>query len=204
MYRALATLLAVLPTCAAAADLGGPKEAPPEPPSVFRPYTPASCYVQALGSASVSTFTSPGVVTVSASDWTATGGVGCDYRVERFVIGILGRYDRRIGSQDPIKADHAWSGAARLGYMINPGVMGYGLAGITQQTFQADTLKQDARGLLVGAGLEIDLGRGLALTVEYSQARLGSWTDSGIKVDPATQSARLGLTYRFFGSPFDR
>lgn len=205
MYRRLAAaLLAVLPTSVIAADLGGPKEATPAPASVFRPYTPASCYVQALASSSVTAFKSPGTVTVSGTDFAGVGGIGCDYRMERIVLGAVARYEHRMDSLDILHANRAWTVAARLGYMLNPGTMAYGLAGITQTTFQAGTDKTDARGLLLGAGLEIDLGAGLALTAEYGYTRQADIATGALALQPATQSARLGLTYRFFGSPFDR
>jgi opacity protein-like surface antigen len=205
MYRRLATLLlAVLPTSAIAADLGGPKEVAPAPASVFRPYTPASCYVQALASSSVTAFKSPGTLTVSGTDFAGVGGIGCDYRIERIVIGAVGRYEHRLDSLDVLHVNRAWTAAARLGYMLNAGTMAYGLVGMTQTSFQTGLDTTDARGLLLGAGLEIDLGAGLALTAEYGYVRMGSWADAGTKVDPAAQQARIGLTYRFMGSPFDR
>lgn len=205
MYRRLATLLlAVLPASAIAADLGGPKEALPAQAAVFRPYTPASCYVQALASSSVTAFKSPGTLTVSGTDFAGTGGIGCDYRLERIVIGAVARYEQRLDSLDILHANRAWTAAARLGYMVNAGTMAYGLVGLTQTRFQTGLDRTDARGLLLGAGLEIDLGAGLALTAEYGYTRQGDLATGALALQPGTQSARIGLTYRFFGSPFDR
>lgn len=217
-YASLAVALAasVIMTVGPAhpADLGGPAappqkiiKAPPQPEAQL-PVVPhhISCYVQGLGGANVSTFgtNSGDRLSISASGYSAAGGLGCDWRHERFVLGLLGRYERSIGADDAIKLDHAWTAALRAGYLVNPGTLAYALLGGTQATFREDITRQQGRGFVTGAGLELDIGHGVSLTTEYNYTRLGTWHDSGVSIDPASHAVRLGLTYRWAGSLFDK
>ena len=209
---AAAVIMAVNP--AASADLGGPVappqkiiKAPPEP-HVQLPAVPhhISCYVQGLGGANISTFgtNSGDRLSISASGYSAAGGLGCDWRHDRFVLGLLGRYERSMGSDDAIKLDHAWTAAFRAGYLVNPGTLAYALLGGTQATFREDITRQQGRGFVTGGGLELDIGHGVSLVGEYAYTRLGTWHDSGVSIDPASHAVRLGLTYRWAGFLFDK
>jgi opacity protein-like surface antigen len=185
-----------------AADKGGPAPAISAAPSVI--HSPWSCYLQGLGGSTISTFApSDSAVSVSAKGMTVTGGLGCDWRHDRVVLGLVGRYEHRLSGSDVLRMEDAWSAAFRGGYMVNPHVLAYGLIGGTKARFGFDDMHKSASGLLLGLGTEIALANNLALVAEYNYARLGRFNaDDSITIDPATHAVRLGLSYRFHGSLF--
>lgn len=200
---ALAALLVASPLLVSAptsaADKGGPKPATRVVPDAEE-HAPVSCYAQGLVSSTVARAKVP-ELTVAASGFGGTAGLGCDLRLNaKIAIGALARLDMSRASatlnDGHIDLGTGWMIGGRLGYYVNPTVMVYGLAGMQSQDFKIVGDKLDSRGLVYGLGTEIALARSLALTVEYTRANLGNWTDGGIEIKPATDAVRLGLTVK--------
>lgn len=194
---AVAAFAAFLATPALAADKAGPPaEAVEAPAQAFH----SSCYAQALGGSKVSTVEAKGYLpaAISASGWTVGGGLGCDLKMERVVVGALARIELPMDETGGIVAsDKAWMAGARFGYLLNTGLMAYGLVGFTQSDLKIDAMALSKDGIVLGGGIEVMISKQLWLTAEYTQTGLHNSTLDGIEVKPVTHNARLGLTYRF-------
>ena len=200
LVAALAFAGALTASHALAADKAGPTvpavTLPPEVASVA-----PSCYVSAIAGSSIDSIKTDRALlpaTLSASGWTIGAGLGCDVRLERIVVGALARFEVPVDTDGSlIKADQAWMAAGRVGYLLNTGLMAYGLIGYSQADWKIDVASLDRRGLVVGGGLEIMVTRHLSLIAEYTRAGMGSTDALGIQVEPVNHSARIGITYRF-------
>ncbi len=198
---ALAVALTAMP--ALAADKAG---APVQPSVADLLPTNTSCYVSALAGSSINTVKVPDATLpteISASGWTISAGLGCDLRIERVVVGALARIETPIDTDDLIKAERSWMIGGRLGYLLTPSLLVYGVAGITGNEFKLDALSYDKRGLALGGGIEVAVSPHWALTAEYLQTRVDKFEVDGLSLEPANHSMRLGVVYRFnelFGS----
>lgn len=195
---AFAGVLTVTP--ALAADKGGPSTVASilPPASAIAP----SCYVQALAGSAINSLKADKDILpyeISATGWTVGAGVGCDVKIERVVIGALARIELPMDTDGSlVKADQSWMAGFRAGYLLNTGLLAYGLVGYTQADWKIDTEKMDRHGLVLGGGLEVMITKHLSLTAEYTRTGLGSISpDPMIKLEPVNHSARLGLSYRF-------
>ncbi len=195
---AAASSAALLCSPALAADKHAPPADIPAPAAAFSP----SCYVQALAGSSINSVKVKEAdvlpLSVSATGWTVGAGVGCDLKIERVVLGALARIELPVDTDGSlIKADQAWMAGFRVGYLLNTGLMAYGLVGYTQADWKIDTESLDRKGLVLGGGLEVMISKHISLTAEYTQTGLGSMSDGITKLEPVNHSARLGLNYRF-------
>lgn len=198
---AFAGTLTAMP--ALAADKGGP-------PAAILPPAPAiapSCYVQALAGSSINTVKADGALLpaqIAATGWTVGAGVGCDIKIERIVVGALARLELPVDTTGSlIESDKAWMAGFRAGYLLNTGLMVYGLVGYQQADLAIDVTKLSKDGLVLGGGLEIKLGERTSLTAEYTRAGgLDSTRLGGIDLEPVSHSARVGISYRFSGGIF--
>ena len=92
-----------------------------------------SCYVAGMVSSSVSTTkaeTGTGSVTIAAKGLDGTIGAGCDIViVERFTAGVLARITfpdvKAALDAGSISQGMTWQAGARLGYLVNSGVLLY-------------------------------------------------------------------------------
>ena len=198
IVTAAALAAALIASPALAADKHAPPADIPAPAAAFAP----SCYVQALAGSSINSVKVKEAdvlpVAISATGWTVGAGIGCDVKIERVVIGALARIELPVDTDGSlIKADQAWMAGFRVGYLLNTGLMAYGLVGYTQADWKIDLEKMDRDGLVLGGGLEVMLSKHLSLTAEYTQTGLGSMSDGITKLEPVNHSARLGLSYRF-------
>jgi len=182
---------------AKAADKGGP-------PATLADTVPAvavapSCYVQGLAGSSITTVGGSALpASVSASGWTVGAGIGCDMRFDRIVIGALARIEAPVDTDGSlVDFEKSWAAAARVGYMLNTGLMIYGLAGYESADFDLGNVSFDRDGWLVGGGLEVMISQHLSLTAEYTTTILNDANLGGLKIEPESHKARLGLTYRF-------
>jgi opacity protein-like surface antigen len=161
-----------------------------------------SCYVQGLGGAGINgakaTDGSGYIESISASGWTIAAGIGCDIKVGRVVVGALGRYEIPVQQdKDLFQVKGSWLAAARAGYLINTGLLAYGLVGFSGSSWSATEFKQEAKGLVLGGGIEVMLAAQVSLTAEYTNTQYGKWTEGDIKISPEGHAMRLGLSYRF-------
>lgn len=172
-------------------------------PAAAKPY----CYAEAVagGAMGADRLESGGAsVTIATDGYTAGLGLGCDYVLDRMVIGALARASlaKIDGTVDTIKlkSDAAYMAAAKLGYMINPSSMAYALAGYQMQDIKiTDAGKLDGKGLVLGLGFETDLAAGWRIGIEGQRAGLGSFgDDGGGTIKPVTYAGLLTLKRLFF------
>ncbi len=191
-----AAVAALLSTSAIAADKGGPVDLVPPLPAVS---SATSCYVQALAGSSVSTVGSDALPeSLSASGWTIGAGVGCDLKFQRVVIGALARIELPVDTDGTlVDMDKSWMVAGRLGYMLNTGLMIYGLVGYESSELSLASIDIAKDGLVVGGGLEVMISKHLSLNAEYTNTIVDNTTIGGFSVKPESHKARIGLNYRF-------
>lgn len=164
-----------------------------------------SCYVElgAGGALSSQRLDQAGAsVTIAGDGYTGTIGLGCDYKLEQIVAGIRGRYEvSKISGNlmgDAWKANDAWEVALRAGYLIQPSILLYGVAGLKGTEIDyAGALNLDTKGLMFGGGLELEISKHLALYAEYNHVQYGGWHDAGATLKPSTDAVMLGIRLRF-------
>lgn len=181
---------------ARAADKGEPAPYVPEIASAVM--TP-SCYVSATAGSSISTVDGNALPSaLSASGWTVGAGLGCDVRMGRVVVGALARIEAPIDTNGAlVEFEKSWAAAMRLGYMVNTGLMVYGVAGYESSDFSLAGIDLAKDGIMVGGGLEVMVSKHLSLTAEYTTTLIDDAIIGGVSVKPESHKARLGLQYRF-------
>lgn len=172
-------------------------------PAAAKPY----CYAEAVvgGSLGANKIESGGAsVTIATDGYTAGIGGGCDYVLDKFVMGGLARaslakIDGTFGA-DKLKSDAAYMLGARLGVMPNGSTLVYALAGYQWQELKipsVDTL--DGKGLVLGAGLEFDIAPGWRMGAEFNRVGLGTFGDgSGDALKPVTYTGMLTVKRLFW------
>ncbi|MGO9170483.1 MAG: outer membrane protein [Rhodomicrobium sp.] len=156
--------------------------------------------------------------------------VGYDRQLDsRFVVGAFFDYDFAsidsklsagisvlgtplIGVNAPFNLTDSWTVGGRVGYLIHPNTLFYGLAGYTEAHFDLPAGAQNSTfsGWTAGAGIETNLGGAWFLKGEYRYTSLdqqtlyaGSFGETGhykVTDQPDIQTGRLVLTYKF--NPF--
>lgn len=163
-----------------------------------------------------------GIDGLSGSGFTGTLLAGCDVRLHNFVVGAFGDYtwmddnSARVtgalgkglaglaGTSELIGFDNQWTVGGRLGYVVAPGIMPYGLIGYTQADasgLAAKYISDTFDGVSFGGGVEFNIGGGWYGQLEYrytdfddESLNLGG---ASIKVDPDEQAVRAALLYHF-------
>jgi opacity protein-like surface antigen len=138
-------------------------------------------------------------ISTSSNGNDVTGGVqlGCDYQINRFVVGIQAMADfGRISSSSSIPqapqlttsatADNLYTATVRAGYLATPAILAYvkGGAAWTQTKVavvnngngQSATATFDRTGWTVGAGVEWMFARNWSAFAEYDYADFGRAT----------------------------
>lgn len=145
-------------------------------------------------------------------------GIGCDYKMDRAVVGLFGRYDinnantelNLLGSTLEMKYDPAWSVGARLGFDLNGATMIYGLVGYSWSKAKVEglgiSLSSDLKGWMIGGGLETVISGPWSAKLEYTFIRYdgASLFTSGpldVRIDPDVHVVRGALIYRFGSMP---
>jgi outer membrane immunogenic protein len=148
----------------------------------------------------------------------AFGGiVGCDYQINRFVIGAFADYlkhndhsiDLNIGGPGGLNAsvdlDDQWSVGGRAGVLVNEDTLFYGLAAYTEGSTsdikasfgdESGSFKlDDQKGWSVGAGLETRISGNLYLSGEYrytqfdeNDYKLAEGCDGACSLDASTET----------------
>ena len=188
---------ALMSTSSLAADKSAPVDLLPPLPAVA---SSTSCYVQALAGSAISTVQANTVLpdAISASGWTVGAGIGCDLKLDRVVIGALARIELPVDPDGTlIDMDRSWMVGARLGYMLNTGLMIYGLVGYESAELSLASIDIAKDGLVVGGGLEVMISKHLSLNAEYTNTIVDSTDFNGFNIKPESHKARVGLTYRF-------
>lgn len=137
---------------------------------------------------------------------------------DRIVVGAFADYDfssieteiELLGQGTDIELEDMWSIGLRLGYLVNPNTLLYGLLAYTEASFDAGKLDgfvdiDNFSGYSVGAGLETHLRDGWFLKGEYRFTQLDSEKifeigEEGFGIDadlePSIHTARVVLTYK--------
>ena len=154
----------------------------------------ASCYVGLGAGKSITSVDLPddaaGPVNLALDGFQIGARGGCDTAIGPMVLGGWVGYDWTDLDAD-ITANYASFGA-RAGYKINDGTLAYGIIGLAAEDFQFTD--RDNRGILYGAGLEIDFSNvspGLVGFVEFSRI---DWRDTG--TDASTDTIMVGAKIR--------
>lgn len=195
VLAALAVAGALALTPAHAADKSGPAIIPDITPVSSN----ASCYVQALAGGSVVAADVGAVLpaSLSAQSWSVAGGLGCDLKFDRVVVGAYGRIDFPVDTSGSlIDADRSWQVGARIG-VIQYGYMPYLTAGYERSEFSLANIDLTRDSWYVGGGIELMLTNHLSLVGEYTYSGLGSTGALGVPADTDAHKLRLGVNFRF-------
>ena len=153
--------------------------------------------------------------------------VGCDLNASGWVFGAFADWvhqdlEWRLSATDGVDSaslttamGDQWTIGARIGHMITPTTLLYGLVGYSEAKGGDITLAStvglngaidlgDFKGYVLGGGLEAEMMRNVLIGIEY---RYGSYDTrridlgvANIDLDTETHTARLTLSYRFGGS----
>lgn len=169
-----------------------------------------SCYVELLGSRQIGTAKASddfGELSISASKLGLSAGVGCDVRTGRIVTGVFARLDapdaKAVMNHGDWHIDSSWTAAGRVGYLINPGTLVYGVLGAqgARIDFGMGLDSLEKTGVVYGPGLQIAIAPQLSLKAEWLRTELGTFREfaQGLTVKPTTDTVRVGVTWTFSG-----
>lgn len=195
---AVAALLA-MPLTALAADKGGPAKPFDE---IAKPADKApswtGLYIGVVGGYDMQNTEIGGLLNFQAKDFSYGVAAGADYRIPttQIVVGIMVDYVKSNASSALTTLDGSWSVLARGGILFSPTTLVYGGAGYTFEDVGGATAALDLdKGFTLAVGVETYIFKNVTLKAEYR------WVDEGTAMGGAfestTQSARLGLNYRF-------
>lgn len=180
---------------------------------------------------------------LGGGDFGASIRVGADLQVSSlFVLGVFANYDwSNIDTKASLSASdgagttedyaatlldvqYAWALGGRVGFIISPATLAYGLAGYTRVAFDDPSIGYETRfngvlvdsngaalnmptfsGIVFGGGFEHKLTNTVSVWGEYRQSRLGeerigvASSDAIVSLDPVLHTGRLGVSYRFGG-----
>lgn len=156
----------------------------------------------------------PGLIRVDGlSADGANGGftAGCDYRVNRFLIGGWADYtwhgaEFKVSiAGTPIaevELERQWSIGGRIGSYVTDNTLLYGLIGYTRVS-TSDLTISDLDGVVYGGGLEVDVGSGVTIGAEYRYTDLEDRDVAiipdalNLNLDTSIHTARVVAKYRF-------
>lgn len=143
----------------------------------------------------------------------ASIGLGCDYQLDRVVIGGLARYELGVdtgsvaGGLLKWEQDRKWMVAARAGFLVNEGLLAYGLVGVhgLNQSLDIATISADAKptGMVLGIGAEAMLSKHISIRLEGTWATasstfsdIGGYTiPGGLHLKPESQAFRAEVVW---------
>lgn len=193
------------------------------------------CYIGAAAGVASSTdkaalqFAGVDVLTIDAFGSSGIAGTitgGCDYQLDRLVVGLWSDYtwhDQSVklgiafggaNLEGHVDLQDSWAIGGRLGVELAPSVMVYGLLGYTRASFSDMSASfngvgvgsigvPDMKGYVLGVGAEIDLPMpGLNLDLRYTYSKydredIGIGFGAAIGFEPEVHYARVGLNWRF-------
>lgn len=199
------------------------------------------CYVGAHGgyavSATETTASTPafGGAALTIDGFSGEGlagglGVGCDYQMQRVVIGGFADYTFQdveftanlsvpafpFSAGGSVSIEDEWTIGGRLGVLLNDSTLAYGLLGYTQAKASdlafTSTIGDisfsvpDFKGWTIGAGFETRLMDNLTLAGEYRYTMFDSETVAilpgalDLGLEPDVHSIRMALRYKFGAS----
>jgi opacity protein-like surface antigen len=181
---------------------------------------PVSCYLEGTTGVGVSS-TKLDVPTIggsldglSSTGWLYAPGAGCDMRVDKMSVGLMGRYDfgrmttsaSLFGGSVDVHINRPWMIAGKLGMEVNSATMIYGLAGLTGAKLDLASLTGDTfnfKGKVLGAGVEWVISGPWSAKAEYTYSMFDKQHLYGlVDVTPNVHAMRVGISYRFGGDIF--
>jgi opacity protein-like surface antigen len=181
---------------------------------------PVSCYLEGTTGIGVSSTKLDGVGFagsldgLSSNGWLYAPGIGCDMRVDKMVVGLMGRYDfgkletsASLGATSVnVHINRPWMVAAKLGMEVNPATVVYGVAGLTGAQLDLTALTGDKfnlKGKVIGGGVEWIISGPWSAKAEYTYSMFDKQNlYSLVDVTPNVHAMRVGFTYRFGGDIF--
>ena len=196
------------------------------------------CSVGVAGGVSVNhsknDLTAPGLAVVidglSADGHVLAIGAGCDYQLDRIVVGLFGDYDfgktefQTTATLGGLNAGitaavrDSWTIGGRAGFLTTPDTLLYGLVGWTNARTDDIALTTNAGfnlaldpgkldGMTVGGGIETRLSKNISAKLEYRYTqfdRVEIPVIAGLALGQENDmhTVRVGLNYRF--DLFDR
>ena len=213
MQRLMMTIAAALiaATPSFAADKGGHAAPMIAEPAPAVSWSGCSMAVGAARDTTVQTASVDGIgIDLGSKGTLASLGVGCDYQLDRVVVGGIARYALGIDEGSIAngmlrwQADRKWQLVARAGYLVTDNIMAYAVAGVhgLNQDLTLATFKTSAHptGFVGGLGLEARLTRHVSMRLE------GDWATSsmtladefgGLKLKPEAQTVRAEIVWHF-------
>jgi outer membrane immunogenic protein len=183
---------------------------------------------------SVNSLTAPGIaVTVDglgADGHVLALGAGCDYQLDRIVVGLFGDYDfgktefLTTAAFGPVTANISaairdnWTIGARAGFLATPDTLMYGLVGWTNARTDDIALTTNAGfnlaltpgkldGMTLGGGIETRLSKSVSTKIEYRYTQFDKvdmpvFAGLNLGQENDMHTVRVGLNWRF--NLFDR
>jgi outer membrane immunogenic protein len=171
-----------------------------------------------------------GVDSFGAQGPAAFGIVGCDVQMQRFVVGVFADYTHFSDVDFTVSApaftnaniletslNNAWSAGGRVGYLVTPEALIYGLVAYTEAdtddisspALKAKLSVPTLQGYVLGGGAEIALGKGFFARAEYTYSQYDEETlaiskNLSVDLDTSAQVARFGLAWKFGGEEVER
>lgn len=153
---------------------------------------------------------------LSATGWQGGPVVGCDMQFsEKWVAGLFGTYEFGKANSDNVvlgnplnySIQNEWTLGGRIGYLLSPHTMVYGLVGYSQADVGDVNINglsiDNMKGYALGAGLETALTEKVSLKLEYKYTQYAD-SDIGFKgigtvagMDTDAHAVRLGVNYHF-------
>ena len=173
------------------------------------------------GGAVVRELSIPGLFTLDGTGgegWFGEVTTGYDHMLtDRILVGVFADYrfggietDFQIaglGFGFTNSLEQGWDVGGRIGFLLTPETLAYGLLAWSHQDFEISTpfggLEWDADGYAVGGGLETVLGGNWTLKGEYRYTQYDPLDLFGlglINLEPATHTFHASLNYRFGGA----
>lgn len=174
---------------AKAADKGGPSVFEDAQGPKASGWT--GCHVGAFGSQ----VSGPSILGIGTTGQLAGVAVGCDVKLEKFVVGTEVSYAKAFGDMSSVSImgggiDTDLTVMGRIGYLVTPSLLPYAHADWVRLSGGGDHVD----GYKYGVGLEFKLPeRPVALDLRYSHGILNTDTP----VDITTDEIRLGVKFRF-------
>lgn len=158
---------------------------------------------------------------------SASGGmygvhVGCDYKMNQFVIGAFADYswyDADFNVSSPLLGvailntglDSSWSVGGRAGMLVSKSTLVYGLLAWSQMDMKPITTfggvgptltLGSTDGIAVGGGIETELMPNVRLKLEYRYSMYDKITAPivpglNLDIEPDVHTVRLGVSYAF-------
>lgn len=213
----IAALFAAITMPAIAADLGGPASKS-KPAATLKdmpaPSRPVSCYADAGVSMGVVftdfNITDAGKLPASPNGLLGQIGAGCDYRLQSgFAFGAFGFYNigemktKFTNGTDTVdyKVSNNWALGGRLGYLLTDTTLLYGRLGYTAANASvgsdADRIKRDLTGIVVGLGVETQIMGPVGLRFGVDNYRYKDLKVEDVKAESSSWTATTGLVFRF-------